>query len=135
MGSVKRRHWCSSQEDPEGLGSSKYKCWVPHLSNESFLKDFGDVEGVENDVFLPMYLDLDGGKNLGSCYAALCCYVSCCYSRVSAQHRSNYRKRMILRLDILSSVMKWRNFYYMYFMKPLRKTLRVKTKIVMMKTR
>ena len=72
MGSVKRRHWCSSQEDPDGLGSSKYKCCVFHLSNEPFPKDVSDLEGIKNDVFLPMYPDFDGGKNLGSCDAALC---------------------------------------------------------------
>merc|ERR1711862_1036015 len=28
LGSVKRRHWCSSEKDPPGLGTSKYKYYV-----------------------------------------------------------------------------------------------------------
>ena len=69
MGSVQRRRWCSSQEEPYGLGSSKYKWCVLHLSNDLFVEDDSVVEGAENDLFLPMCPDSTSGKILGSCFS------------------------------------------------------------------
>ena len=46
VGSGKGHHWCSSQEDPDTLGSPKYKYYVPHLLNEVFPKIIGDSDVV-----------------------------------------------------------------------------------------
>ena len=46
VGSGKGHHWCSFQEDPDTLGSSKYKYYVLQLLNEQFPKTKDDLEGV-----------------------------------------------------------------------------------------
>ena len=70
MGSVKGHHWCSSQEDPNTLGSSKYKYYVPHLLNELFPKIIADSEGVKNQLFPPMFPDFNVWKKVGN-YSAV----------------------------------------------------------------
>ena len=66
VGSVKARHWCSSQEDPNTLGSSKYKYYVLHLSNELFPKNGIDLEGIKNELFPLMYPDFNVWKKVGN---------------------------------------------------------------------
>ena len=41
LSSGKGHHWCSSQEDLDTFGSSKYKYYVPHLLHELFPKSEG----------------------------------------------------------------------------------------------
>ena len=72
MGSVKRWHWGSTQEDPDTLGSSKYKCYVLHLSNEPFPENVSDLEGVKNHCFPLMYPDFNVWKKVGNrCFTVL----------------------------------------------------------------
>ena len=70
MGSVKEHNWYSSQEDPNTLGSSKYKYYVLHLSNELFPRDASDLEGAKNELFPPMYPDFNVWKKVGN-YSAV----------------------------------------------------------------
>ena len=70
MGSVKGHHRCSSQEDPNTLGSSKYKYYVLHLSNELFPKNVSDLEVVKNELFPLLYPDFNAWKKVGS-YSAV----------------------------------------------------------------
>ena len=65
VGSVKARHWCSSQEDPNTLGSSKYKYYVLHLRNEPFPRNVSDLEVVKNEPFPLLYPDFDAWKKVG----------------------------------------------------------------------
>ena len=71
VGSVKGHYWCSSQEDPDTLGVSKYKFYVLHLSNESFPKNVSDLEGVKNVLFSPLYPDFYVWKKVGNSCTAL----------------------------------------------------------------
>ena len=74
VGSVKGHHRCSSQEDPNTLGSSKYKYYVLHLSNELFPRNVSDLEGVKNELFPLMYPDFNVWKKVGnSCSTVLSC--------------------------------------------------------------
>ena len=66
MGSVKGCHRCSSQEDPHTLGSSKYKYYVLHLSNEPFPKNVSDLKVVKNELFPLLYPDLYVLKKVGN---------------------------------------------------------------------
>ena len=66
VGSVKGCHRCSSQEDPHTLGSSKYKYYVLHLSNEPFPKNVSDLEGVKNEPFPLLYPDFNVWKKVGN---------------------------------------------------------------------
>jgi len=70
VGSVKGHHRCSSQEDPNTLGSSKYKYYVLHLSNEPFPRNVGDLEVVKNELFHLLYPDFNVWKKVGS-YSAV----------------------------------------------------------------
>ena len=70
MGSVKGHHRCSSQEDPDTLGSSKYKYYVLYLSNELFPKNVCYLEGVKNEPFPLFYPDFNVWKKLGN-YSAV----------------------------------------------------------------
>ena len=70
VGSVKGCHRCSSQEDPHTLGSSKYKYYVLHLSNEPFPKNVSDLEVVKNELFPLLYPDFNAWKKVGS-YSAV----------------------------------------------------------------
>ena len=70
MGSEKGHYWCSSQEDPDTLGVSKYRFYVLHLSNESFPKNVSDLEGVKNELFPLMYPDFNVWKKVGN-YSAV----------------------------------------------------------------
>ena len=66
VGSVKGHHWCSSQEDPNTLGSSKYKFYVLHLSNELFPRNVSDLEDVKNELFPLLYHDFNVWKEVGN---------------------------------------------------------------------
>ena len=66
MGSVKEHNWYSSQEDPNTLGSSKYNCYVLHLSNELFPRNVSDLEGVKNEPFPLLCPVFNGWKNVGN---------------------------------------------------------------------
>ena len=70
VGSVNWCHRCSSQEDPHTLGSSKYKYYVLHLSNEPFPKNVSDLEVVKNELFPLLYPDFNAWKKVGS-YSAV----------------------------------------------------------------
>ena len=48
------------------MGSSKYKCYVPHLSNEPFPKNISDLEGVKTDCFPVMVPDFNVWKKVGN---------------------------------------------------------------------
>ena len=60
LGSGNRQHWCSSQEDPDILGSSRYKYSVLYLSSKSFPKNVSDL--VKTDLFSFMCPDLNVWK-------------------------------------------------------------------------
>ena len=66
MGSVKGHHRCSSQEDPDTLGSSKYKYYVLYLSNELFPRNICDLEGVKNEPFSLLYPDFNVWKKVSN---------------------------------------------------------------------
>ena len=64
VGSGKGHHWCSSREDPDTLGSSKYKYYVTHLLNVLFSKivdhshfwEMTHLKGEGRHIFTePMY--------------------------------------------------------------------------------
>ena len=57
---------CSSREDPDTLGSSKYKYYVPHHLNKLFPKIVGDLEVVKCQLFPPLYPDFNGWKKVGN---------------------------------------------------------------------
>ena len=61
----------SGKGHPDTLGSSKYKFYFPHLLNELFPKIIGDLEGVKNDWFPPMYLDFYVWKKVGNSYSTV----------------------------------------------------------------
>ena len=71
LGSVKRWHWCSSEKDPPGLGTSKYKYYVLHLSKEPFPKTVSDWEVVKTDCFSLMYPDFNVWKKVGNSYSTV----------------------------------------------------------------
>ena len=50
LGSGKRQHWCSSQEDPDIFWPSKYRYYVFHLAKELFPKNEIDLEDVKTDM-------------------------------------------------------------------------------------
>ena len=52
------------------MGSSKYKCYVRHLSNEPFPEKIRDLEGVKNDCFPLMYPNFNVWKKVGN-YSAV----------------------------------------------------------------
>ena len=66
LGSGKRQHWCSSQEDPDTLGSSKYKYYVLHLSKEPFPKNVCDLEVVKTAKISLLYADFNVWKKVGN---------------------------------------------------------------------
>ena len=66
LGSGKIRNWCSSQEDPDTLESSKYKYYVPHLSKELFPKTISALKVVKTDCFSLMCLDFNVWKKVGN---------------------------------------------------------------------
>ena len=65
LGSEKGQHWCSSQEDPDTLGSSKYKYYVLHLSKESFPINISDLEVIKPEGFSLMFPDFNVWKKVG----------------------------------------------------------------------
>ena len=71
VGSGKGHHWRFSQEDPDTLGSSKYKYYVPHLLNEPFPKIIGDFEVVKNYLFPLMYPGFNVWKKVGNSCSAV----------------------------------------------------------------
>ena len=70
VGSGTGHHWCSSQEDSDTLGFSKYKCYFSHLLNKLFPKIIGDLEVVKNYLFPPMFPDFNVWKKVGN-YSAV----------------------------------------------------------------
>ena len=66
LGSGKRQHWCSSQEDPDTLGPSKYKYYVLHLSKESFPINISDLEVIKPEGFSLMFPDFNVWKKVGN---------------------------------------------------------------------
>ena len=71
LGSVKRWHWCSSEKDPPGLGTSEYKYYILHLSKEPYPKTASDWEVVKTDCFSPMYPDFNVWKKIGNSYSTV----------------------------------------------------------------
>ena len=66
MGSVKRWHWCSSEEDPYVFGFSKCKYYVLHLSKEPFPKNVSDLEVVKTARISLLYADFNVWKKVGN---------------------------------------------------------------------
>ena len=66
LGSGKRQHWGSSQEDPDTLESSKYKYYVLHLSKELFHKTVSALKVVQTDCFSLMCLKFNVWKKVGN---------------------------------------------------------------------
>ena len=66
MGSGKRHRWCSSQEDPDTLGSSKYKYYVLQPSKELFPKNISDVEVVKTARISLLSADFNVWKKVGN---------------------------------------------------------------------
>merc|ERR1711954_429946 len=66
LSSGKRQHWCSSQEDPDTLGSSKYKYYVLHLLKEPFPKKVSDLEVVKTARISLLYADFNVWKKVGN---------------------------------------------------------------------
>ena len=62
LGSGKRQHWCSSQEDPDTLASLKYKYYVLHLSKEPFHKNVSDLGVVKTARISLLYADFNVWK-------------------------------------------------------------------------
>ena len=98
LGSGKRHHWFSSHENTDTMGSSKYKCYVRHLSNEPFPEKIHDLEGVKNDCFPLMYPDFNVWKKVGNrCFTCIilhCTVVS--YFFPDVEIRLHQREKVIL---------------------------------------
>ena len=57
---------CPSKEDPDTLGSSKYKYYVLHLSKEPFPKNVSDLEVVKTARISLLYADFNVWKKVGN---------------------------------------------------------------------
>ena len=61
-------HWCSSQEDLNNLGASKYEYYVLNLSNEPCPKIICDLEVIDFQFPL-MFSDFNAMKREGQAEA------------------------------------------------------------------
>ena len=66
LGSGKRQHWCSSEEDPDALGASKYNYYALHLSKEPFPINIRDLEVIKPEGFSLMFPDFNVWKKVGN---------------------------------------------------------------------
>ena len=66
IGSGKRQHCCSSQENSDTLGPSKYRYYVLHLSKEFFLKNVSNLEVAKIYRFYLLYAYFNVWKKVGN---------------------------------------------------------------------